>query len=300
MENDKNAFETLMDKISEKAKENSTVSENDYVKDGLLYCGKCHTQKQTIVNFLGVEKIQYCMCRCETEVVEREEQLIRKLDYDRETEILRDKAFPLCRDFSPNLPPRDDMRKWTFANDNNSNPEIMQMAQEYANNFDECFRDGLGFLFYGNIGSGKSYVSASIANALVEKRYPVLMTTVAKIKSDIQGTREQQAVYDYLNSLALLIIDDLATESDSGYTGEIVFSVINNRISAGLPMIITTNLTKEELANPKEIRYKRLFSRIKGRCLPIKFNGSDQRKKQAEDAYAKMSKILNLKEIIKK
>ncbi|MBD5159445.1 MAG: ATP-binding protein [Ruminococcus sp.] len=297
MENNKNVFEILMDKVSEKTMENSTVSETDYVKDGLLYCGKCHTQKQTVVNFLGVEKIQYCMCRCETEAVEREEQLIRQSEYDRETEVLRDKAFPLCRDFSPSLPPRDDMRKWTFASDNNSNPEIMQMAKEYANNFSECFREGFGFLFYGNIGSGKSYVSACIANALVEKRYPVLMTTIANIKSDIQST---QAVYDSLNRLALLIIDDLATESDSDYTGEIVFSVINNRISAGLPLIITTNLTKEELANPNDVRYKRLFSRIKSRCLPVKFNGSDQRRKIAEDTYTKMSKILNLKGVIRK
>ena len=287
-------FGSLMDRLSQHTAENSVFHDSDYIRDGLLYCGKCQMPKQVRVNFLGTEKIQYCTCRCDEEIYQHEEKLRQKIEYDNETEHLRRLAFPLCCDFPPNLPLRDDMRKWTFENDNNSNPEIMSIARDYVNNFEECFRNGLGFLFYGNIGSGKSYVSASIANALVEKRYSVLMTTFEQIKSDILGTKEKQAVYERLNSLALLIIDDLATESDSGYTSAIIFSVINNRIAAGLPMIITTNLTQEEMSKPKDIRYKRLFSRINGCCMTVKFNGPDQRRNKAKDTYAKMSKILNL------
>ena len=48
---------------------------NDYMgSDGLLYCGKCHTKKQTRVSWMGKDMIVSCLCKCETEKREKEEQ----------------------------------------------------------------------------------------------------------------------------------------------------------------------------------------------------------------------------------
>ena len=46
----------------------------DYEKDGLLYCGKCHTPKEFRGSFLGMVKVVPCLCRCRSEKLAAEEQ----------------------------------------------------------------------------------------------------------------------------------------------------------------------------------------------------------------------------------
>lgn len=59
-----NTFVDVFNGIAQKAAKLSPEEPGDYRENGLLYCGKCHTQKQCRVNLMGHEDIVSCLCKC--------------------------------------------------------------------------------------------------------------------------------------------------------------------------------------------------------------------------------------------
>ena len=188
------------------------------------------------------------------------------------------------------------MQTWTFANADGTNEQIMTAAQNYVDHFGEFLKSGKGLLLFGTVGTGKTYAAACIANALIDKGYPVLMTNFARIANTVGGMWEgKQEYYDSLNRYPLLILDDLATERKTEYMQEIVFNVIDSRYRANLPLIVTTNLTSEELKHPSDISYQRTFSRLLEMCLPVKIEGKDKRLEKLKADIQPMRELLGLK-----
>lgn len=287
------SFENLLDNLSEKVKEQSTHNDSDYIgEDGLLYCGNCHTAKQVQIDFCGSKKIVYCACKCQYQKYLDEKNKIEKEQYMREIAEMRKDAFPTCRN---GCNPSKDMKSWTFQNDKRYHPEISDIARKYVENFDDFKKNGIGFLFYGDTGTGKSYISACIANALIDRHYPVLMTDFSTISDIVQGTFQKQEYFMHLNEYSLLILDDLAAERDTSYMQEIVYKIINNRVNIGLPMIITSNLTGEQLKNPENTGEKRILSRALSVCTPIQVQGEDLRQKQGAFQYAEIMRKLGIR-----
>jgi DNA replication protein DnaC len=171
----------------------------------------------------------------------------------------------------------------------------MEAARRYAINFDEFRKQGKGLLLFGTVGTGKTYAAACIANALIDRGIPVLMTNFARIANTVGGMWEgKQEYYDSLNKFPLLILDDLAAERKTEYMSEIVFNVIDARYRAGLPLIITTNLTSEELKHPSDISYQRTFSRLLEMCLPVEVKGKDKRLERLKADIQPMKDLLGL------
>ena len=55
----------IVDGLNEKAKLKIPLEEGDYVgENGLMFCGKCKSAKETIVNILGTETKVRCLCEC--------------------------------------------------------------------------------------------------------------------------------------------------------------------------------------------------------------------------------------------
>ena len=284
-------FEKAFDELSEKVKVEVAVHENDYIgDDGLLICGNCHTPKQVRVSFLGIEKTPYCMCKCETEKRDAEEKKRREEDFKQMVERNRMIAFPDC---NPQIAEKD-MRNWTFANDDKSRPELTRAGINYVRNFNEFMRKGKGILLYGSVGTGKSYMAGCIANALIDKGYQVLMTNFSRIEHTVFSISDKQEYYDSLNRYHLLVLDDFGVERSSEYMQEIVYSVIDNRWRAKLPMIVTSNLTSKQLKEPANINADRIYSRILEMCHPINVEGADRRKKDAVADYAATKALLGI------
>mgnify|MGYP002601031212 FL=1 len=95
-------------------------------------------------------------------------------------------------------------------------------------------------LLWGNLGSEKTYMAASIANALLEQEKKVLMTDFTRICNISKFDAEEYV--KSLDSYALLIIDDLGAEQDSKFALQNIGNVINRRLTSGKPFIVTTNL----------------------------------------------------------
>lgn len=235
-------------------------------EDGLLYCGKCHTPVQCRITFEGKERIMPCICKCQKEERERQEQRMKE-----EEQLLYVRRLKAAGIQERHL------QDWTFASATDT-PSI-QMAKRYTENWKKVKAENLGLLLWGDVGTGKSFLAACIANALLEKGVPVLMTNFSKILNQM-GAMYSDEQYRYIasfNRFSLLIIDDLGIERNTEYALEQVYAVIDERYKTGLPLIITTNLTISQLRNPEDVAHARIYSRVLEMCTPVHVPGHDRR-----------------------
>ena len=235
-------------------------------EDGLIYCGKCHTPVQCRITFEGRERIMPCICKCQKEERERQEQ--RMKEEEQLLYVRRLKATGIQERH---------LQDWTFASATDT-PSV-QMAKRYTENWKKVKAENLGLLLWGDVGTGKSFLAACIANALLEKGVPVLMTNFSKILNQM-GAMYSDERYRYIasfNRFSLLIIDDLGIERNTEYALEQVYAVVDERYKAGLPLIITTNLTISQLRNPEDVAHARIYSRVLEMCTPVHVSGLDRR-----------------------
>lgn len=275
-----NAVESLI----ERSKTAIPTNDCDYIgEDGLLYCGKCHTKKQTEVMLFGTIRRPMCLCKCEAEKRDKEEAERKQADFGRKIKDLRRTGFP-----------ESNMQEWTFENDDMTNSRVTNAMKKYVENFDEMKKQGKGLLLYGNVGTGKTYAACEVANALIDKGYPVLVTNFARIINTLQSTFEKQEYIDSFNRFSLIVIDDLSAERDTSFAKEQVFNIIDSRYRAGLPMIITTNLSIDKIKKPDDIDNGRIYDRILERCFPIEVSGQSRRRKAIRESYDDMKNLLEL------
>ena len=255
--------------------------EAEYVgEDGLLHCAVCHDAVQVDVDFLGVPKRVRCICSCIKAKRDEQEARMKQQELDRK----RHSCFA-----------ESNMASWTFANDDGKNPKLSEAMKNYVKNFTEFKKEGKGLLLHGTVGTGKTYLAACIANALIDGGVSVLMTNFARLTNRIQGMYEGKQEYiDSLNDFSLLIIDDLGAERKSEFMQEMVFNIIDARYRAGLPFIITTNLTTEEIKKPQDVGYSRIYDRILERCHPVEVSGISRRRQNVKDTYFETQKKLGL------
>lgn len=257
--------------ISARAEAQYGKHEGDYIgDDGLLYCGQCNTPKQVRQELMGEMKTLCCACKCSVERNKREAEEQRKRDRMAYLDSMRRTGFPDA-----------EMRKWTFANDDGGSDRMMEVARKYVDNFETMRSNGAGLLLYGDVGCGKSFAAACIANALIDRGVPCMMTNFSRIINRLQESFDGRQKYiDNLIRFDLLVIDDMAVERNSEYVWENIMNIVDSRYRSGLPMIVTTNLTINELADPTDIRRKRVYSRLKEMCVPLEVTGSDRRTKK--------------------
>lgn len=264
--------------------EQNALPESEYIgADGLIHCKACGGPRQTVITppFPGAQpRTVRCVCSCYQE--KQREHEARKL----REEIARRRRVCFHNAVS--------MESWTFANDSGKKPELSKAAAQYAEQFKQHKKSGSGLLFWGPVGTGKSYISACIANAVLEKGYTARMTNFEEVARDMQSTWEKQAYIDSLLDFDLLVLDDLGAERQSEFMQGLVFSLIDARYRSGRPMIITTNLTSDELTKTAGVKYSRIYDRVLERCTPIKVDGYNYRRQSAAETWPEMRRQLGM------
>ncbi|MBR4152065.1 MAG: ATP-binding protein [Selenomonadaceae bacterium] len=274
----------IFEALEKAAAKSSAPDDGDFVKDGLLYCGKCFTPKQCRVELFGEIRTPFCLCKCAAEKRDAEEAERKRVEKMQEVQKLRRLGFPDA-----------ELSRWTFDNDDGTDEKLSTAARNYVANFAEMKKRGKGLLLFGKVGTGKTFASACIANALIDKGVPCLVTNFARLVNTIAGMYDGKQDYiDGLNRFDLLVIDDLASERDTEYMGEIVQNIIDSRYRAGLPLIVTTNLTSDELKHPQEIRKQRIYSRLFEMCVPLEVKHKDRRKEKLIADFDEMNALLGL------
>ena len=260
---------------------------DDYIgSDGLLYCGQCNTRKEReTIWFDGKPKKVPVMCKCRAE-----EERLKKEQMQKEEEMRSIQRAKISSMMD------DTFRTACFANYQirNGNERHLKVAKKYCIEFSKMYERNQGLLFWGTVGTGKSYTAACIANYLLEANTSVVMTSFVRILQEMQGfDREREETFtNKLNSVKLLIIDDLGAERSTDYALEKVYGIIDNRYRAKKPLILTTNLTLQQMQEATDIRYARIYDRIFEMCYPMEFSGVSWRKREAAQRYEETRKIL--------
>ena len=275
-------FEDIFDSAEQAASSAIKINDGDYFnEDGLLMCGKCNTPKQTRFELFGRIKTPMCICECENAKLKAEE---KQRNFSKRVEKLREIGLTDSK-----------MLNWRFEHEDGENKELSALARKYVEHFPEMKDRGKGLLLFGSVGTGKTYIAVCIANELIDRGYPCLVTSFARLVNKIGGLyTDKQEFIDGLNRFDLLVIDDLAAERDTEFMGEIVQNIIDSRYRSGKPLIVTTNLTGEELQNPADIRKQRTYSRLYEMCIPFCVKGNDRRQKKLRSDYAGVKNLLGL------
>lgn len=256
-------------------------------ENGLEHCVICNEPveeyfPEKVQAIFGMKKHPR-QCACVRERIAREEKERKEREHIQTVESNTSVCFE-----------ERTMREWNFENDNGLNPR-MEHAKLYVEQWQEMKKTGYGLLLWGGVGSGKSYMAACIANALLEQEERVLMTNFATIINGIFSAADKN---DYVNAICsydLLIIDDLGVESHSEYRMEGLFNVIDKRVRSGKPMIITTNLTIKEMDETQDLNEARIYDRIRAVCQPIGVKGESQRKGNRRKMMDKFKSYLGMR-----
>ena len=180
----------------------------------------------------------------------------------------------------------------TFENDNGLNPK-MKVAKSYVENWNSLEKNQGGLLLIGKVGTGKTYMAAAIANALLEKEFTVKMTDFISIGNDIFNASDKNAVVKKLVSYDLLIIDDLGVERKTDFSLEYIFKVIDERVNSGKPMIITTNLNIDRINTDDNQMLQRIYDRICSVCLSVDVDGANIREIKTMEHNETVANTLN-------
>ena len=280
----KNEIEAMITDITA-----TTAEAEDYTgEDGLLYCGKCHTPKEAYFaegkTCFGRDR-HPAECDCQkAQRLEREAAEQRRKHLDTVEDLKR-------RGFT-----NPTMQEWTFANDNGKCPQ-MDYAREYVECWELMKAENHGLILWGSVGTGKSYFAGCIANALMEREISVCMTNFALILNDLAANYKDRNEYiSRLCSFPLLILDDFGMERGTEYGLEQVYNVVDSRYRSGKPLIVTTNLTLEELQNPEDTAHARIYDRLTEMCCPVCITGENFRKAKAQAKMERLKTLLNRKE----
>ena len=152
-------------------------------------------------------------------------------------------------------------------------------CRKYAYGFTE--RSG-NLLFSGDTGLGKTFLSACIARTVADRGYSVVYESAGHLFSNLERAKfsgDEQAREDVkkYTECDLLIVDDLGTEMPGQFTTAALYSLVNDRLLAGKAMIVSTNLTAEDLSR----RYSpQIASRLRGNFTRVAFLGDDIRMKR--------------------
>jgi len=154
----------------------------------------------------------------------------------------------------------------------NSALAAFEAAKEFV---ERCAKDihGLGLLFIGPVGAGKTFLAAAIANALMERDQQVLFLVVPDLLDQLRATyKTEDNELDLLDSareIPILILDDLGAHNYTDWTRNRLYSIINYRLNEQLPTIITSNLTLDEM---EEYLGARTTSRLIQACRIFRIN----------------------------
>ena len=161
---------------------------------------------------------------------------------------------------------------------------LLAELRAYAEEFD---RSSESLMLFGNAGLGKTHAALAIAGIVLEKGYDVIYVSSPDFFSKLEGLHfgadpadEEETLMQTAAGADLLILDDLGSEFNSAFLISSLYSLLNNRLGAKLPTIVTTNITDGALL--EKLYTEKISSRLSA-FVPCLFAGDDIRTQKAAE-----------------
>lgn len=283
-----NPFKVALNSLERQAEAAIPASLGDYTaEDGLLHCGVCGCRKRMplTVDFGDGPEIHVVavMCQCGIKAQEQREK-------EKQAEEMQERINKLKRTSLMD----DSTARHTFDSFQPQDSKILRVARNYVKRFDEMYAKNQGLIFCGPPGTGKTFTAACIANALLANGVPIAMTSFVKLLSLFSGRDDEDEATQImrLNSAKLLVIDDFGAERDTSYASEKVYNILDSRYRSRKPMILTTNMSQQEMLTEKAIAKQRLYDRIFETCYFVDF--IDERRYRIEKARNSFDEMKSL------
>lgn len=259
----------------EKAIGRQEMRPGDYVEGGLIHCGTCHEPREQVFEAYGSVPAQKIprQCACDRERTEREESERTLAERRKRSEQMRSECFPF-----------EAMRDMTFDHDDRLNAKISDRCQRYAERFADALRQRAGLLFYGDVGGGKSYHAACIANRVIDDGYRATFTSIGEVASDMSAARfsGERQVLTKLCAHDLVVIDDLGAERSTDTALAQTAAIVDALSKSRAVVIFTTNMDPEAMRKETDATLRKVYSRVFGMCQPVRVDVPDRRLKVSE------------------
>jgi DNA replication protein DnaC len=126
----------------------------------------------------------------------------------------------------------------------------LEMAFNQAHHYAKSLNGWL--LLQGGFGCGKTHLASAIANHAVEMGVPTLFLTVPDLLDMLRFSYDSDDTtfenrFNEIRNASLLVLDDFGTQNATGWAQEKLFQIINYRYINKLSLVITTNLSLDEI-----------------------------------------------------
>lgn len=170
---------------------------------------------------------------------------------------------------------------WECNFSNFQGPErARELSVAYLKKLADMKEKGIGVLYVGNYGIGKTTLAFIVMKYLVRARWDVYCTSLGEIVETIQRSWKNDDEYDLISKarrVTFLFIDDIGKEhrGQTGFVERVFDNLIRYRVQHRLPTFLTSNYTRSEL----EAGYgESAISLLEGKLIPITLNGDDHRR----------------------
>ena len=155
---------------------------------------------------------------------------------------------------------------------------LLDDLRSYAEEFDHSSES---LMLFGNAGLGKTHAALAIAGIVLQKGFDVIYVSSPDFFGKLEALHfgsdpggEEETLLQTAAGADLLILDDLGTEFNSSFFLSTLYSLLNNRLGAKLPTIVTTNITDGALL--EKLYTEKISSRLSS-FVPCLFVGEDIR-----------------------
>lgn len=246
---------------------------------GIEYCKVCGKPTQKIVNipYIGCyNKIVRIPCDCRKKELENQEKqdkfnkIQQRIEKLKTASLLGERYKNVCFEN-------------TALSINSSVQNAYSRCKKYCENHKQVIEHGWGVYIFGNIGVGKTHLTACMANCLVSKCVPVMVTNVFEIAQAIKrtfskrATSTEQQTIDNFGNIPILFIDDLGTEdyinsAKSEWLNSILSQIVNKRYNSKKPTVFSSNYSLNELISKRgmwEMTVDRISEMTQGAVIKI-------------------------------
>lgn len=258
------------------------LQQDEYIMNDVIMCQKCDTPRMYVDEKFNI-KVR-CLCACQTEKRDKEAQDIKDKERQREIERLQRVSLIGERYQKVNF-------ELTETGHNPTFDAAFTRCRKYCEVSNTVLEKGLGIYLYGDKGTGKTHLTACMANDLIRRRKQVLFTNFAAIVRLITetwkkgSTASENELITRLATVDFLFIDDVGTERYQSTKDtdlmiqEKTFEVLNKRYNNRKPTIFTSNYSIPELISDRGIMDKTVDRIAEMSSAVLKVEGSSYRMK---------------------